>query len=51
MFEKYCKPHFISNLLTAGDCGSELQAHVMFLVKLTCNTELFSIRILLDLAV
>lgn len=33
------------------DYWPELQVHVMFLVKLICNTELLCIRILFDLAV
>jgi len=48
VFEQYCKICFISKL---HDYWPELQAHVMFLVKLMCNTELFCIRILSDLVV
>lgn len=47
MFEQYCKICF---LFKRHDYCPELQAHVMFLVKLICNPELFCIRRLFDSA-
>lgn len=47
MFEQYCKVCFLSKLHAYWP---ELQANVIFLVKLMCKTELFCIRILFDFA-